>query len=100
MVDTALAVGCNKRSALHRMLAIHPAQCPLVIAPYRDGRSHKFQTACNTTLAIRLSPQAGKSLVIPDGEGANESLRKFHSNDAIIPDDRTLAVVGFGSGRR
>jgi len=31
-------------------------------------------------LAIRLSPQAGKSLVIPDGEGANESLRKFHSN--------------------
>ena len=29
-------------------------------------------------LAIRLSPQAGKSLVIPQaGEGANESLREF-----------------------
>ena len=29
-------------------------------------------------LAIRLSPQAGKSLVTPEGEGANESLREFH----------------------
>ncbi len=30
-------------------------------------------------LAIRLSPQAGKSLVIPpEGEGANESLCEFH----------------------
>lgn len=32
-------------------------------------------------LAIRLSPRAGKSLVIPQaGEGANEALREFHSN--------------------
>ena len=27
-------VGRNKRSALRRMFSTHPAQCPLVIAPY------------------------------------------------------------------
>ena len=27
-------VGCNKRSALHRMHTEHTAQCLLVIAPY------------------------------------------------------------------
>src|SRR5574340_796122 len=38
--DSAKArVGCNKRSALHRM-AIHAAQCPLVIAPYMLNQSH------------------------------------------------------------
>jgi hypothetical protein len=36
-------------------------------------------------LAIRLSPQAGKSLVIPEGEGANESLREFHVKAVARP---------------
>ena len=38
-LDKSRAVGCNKRSALHRMLATHPAQCPLVIAPYMSCRN-------------------------------------------------------------
>jgi len=33
-IPTASPVGCNKRSALHRMSREHAAQCPLVIAPY------------------------------------------------------------------
>ena len=36
-------------------------------------------------LANRLSPQAGKSLVIPEGEGAGESLREFHVKALIVP---------------
>ena len=36
-------------------------------------------------LANRLSPQAGKSLVIPEGEGANESLREVHVKALIVP---------------
>ncbi len=31
-------------------------------------------------LANRLSPQAGKSLVIPEGEEYGSSLREFHVN--------------------
>ena len=36
-------------------------------------------------LANRLSPQAGKSLVIPEGEGTGESLREFHVKALIVP---------------
>ena len=45
-------------------------------------------------LANRLSPQAGKSLVIPQaGEGANESLRESHVDEGISRNHAWLGVI-------
>jgi len=50
-------------------------------------------------LAIRLSRQADKSLVIPQaGEEANESLREFYVNEETCQDKLELQITEGGAG--